>query len=89
MPLTKEKNAELINTFGKNAKDSGNSEVQIALMSERIEQISKHLQSNAKDQSSKRGLTNMVGERRRLLNYLQHTDIERYRAIIQKLGIRK
>jgi len=89
VPLTKETKAQLIETHKRAESDNGSPEVQIALLSARIEQLSGHLSQNKKDFASRRGLLKMVGQRRRLLNYLQKTEIARYREIIQKLGLRK
>jgi small subunit ribosomal protein S15 len=72
-----------------NEKDTGSSEVQIAIFSERINHLTDHLKTHAHDHNSRRGLLQLVGKRRRLLNYLQRTDIERYRAVIAKLGLRR
>ena len=87
--IAKEKKAEIIEKYGRQAGDTGSPEVQIALLTERIRELTSHLQSNKKDHHSRRGLLKMVGKRRGLLDYLAQIDIERYRAIIAKLGIRK
>ena len=89
MPLTKEKKAELIKKFGKDEKDSGTAEVQIAMLTQRINDLTSHFGEHDQDHSSRRGLMKMVGKRRRLLDYLMKKDIERYRAIIKELKIRK
>lgn len=89
MSLTKEKKAGIFTQFGGAAKNTGSIEGQIALLTERIAQISGHLQLNKKDFSTHRGLMKMVGQRRRLLNYLQKHNLQSYRALIEKLGIRK
>ncbi len=89
MPLTKEKKATVLTTFAGSAKNSGSIEGQIALLTERISQISGHLQQNKKDFSTHRGLMKMVGKRKRLLNYLQKQNLTGYRQLIEKLGIRK
>ncbi len=89
MPLTKEKKAEVITAFGGKAINTGSTEAQIALLTERISQISEHLQANKKDFSTHRGLMKLVGERKSLLNYLQKTNLQGYRALIEKLGLRK
>ena len=89
MPLTKEKKATIITTFGGSATNTGSIEGQIALITERISQISSHLQQNKKDFSTHRGLMKLVGERKSLLNYLQKHDLTGYRQLIEKLGIRK
>ncbi len=87
--ISKEQKAELIKQFGKNEQDTGTSEVQIAIFSTRIRALTEHLKSNPTDHATRRGLLKLVGKRRRLLNYLIETDIERYRAITRELGIRK
>lgn len=87
--LTKERKLEIIKKFGKDEKDSGRPEVQIALLTERINDLTSHFESHKKDHHSRRGLLMMVGKRRRLLNYLMKKDIERYRAVIKELNIRK
>ena len=87
--ITKEQKEQLTGTFGKSGKDTGAPEVQIAIFSTRINELTEHLKLHPKDHSTRRGLLQMVGKRRRLLNYLMDRDIERYRKIIQELGIRK
>lgn len=87
--ITKEKTEELVTQFGDGAADTGRTEVQVAIFTERISRLTEHLKDNPKDHSSRRGLLKLVGKRRRLLSYLSDTDIERYRALIQDLGIRK
>lgn len=87
--LTAEKKANIFSEFGGNAKNTGSVEGQIALLTERITHISKHLQQNKKDFSSNRGLLQLVGERKSLLNYLSKHNLQGYRALIEKLGIRK
>ena len=87
--ISKEKKQEIIAAYGRTANDTGSPEVQIALLTERINELTEHLKSNQKDHHSRRGLLKMVGHRRNLLAYLQKVDIERYRTIIAKLGIRK
>ncbi len=89
MPLTKEKREELIKTYGKSEKDTGTTAVQIALLTERINQLTGHFQTNPKDHLSRLGLLKMVGKRRKLLDYLIREDLEGYRSLIQKLGIRR
>ena len=89
MPLTKEKKAAVITQYGAKETNTGSIEGQIALLTERISQISGHLQSNKKDFSTHRGLMQLVGKRKRLLNYLQKNDLTGYRQLIEKLGIRK
>ncbi len=87
--ISKETKQALIEEFGKDGKDTGTAEVQIAIFSHRINELTEHLKKHPKDHSTRRGLLKLVGKRRRLLNYLVDRDIERYRAIIKKLGIRK
>ena len=89
MPLTKEKKATVLTTYAGAATNTGSIEGQIALLTERISQISGHLQQNKKDFSTHRGLMKMVGQRKRLLNYLQKHNLTGYRQLIEKLGIRK
>lgn len=87
--ISKEKKAEIIAAYGKNAQDTGSSEVQIALLTERIQELNEHLKVNPKDHHSRRGLLMMVGQRRNLLAYLKNKDLEAYRSLIEKLGLRK
>ena len=87
--ISKEKKQEIIQNYGRSEGDTGSPEVQIALLTTRIQELTAHLQNNHKDHHSRRGLLKMVGHRRRLLAYLKNTDIERYRALIEKLGLRK
>ena len=87
--MTVLKKEEIFKEFGKNKKDTGSSESQIALFTKRIDSLSNHLKSNAKDLNTEKSLVKMVGKRRNLLEYLKKIDIERYRDIIKKLGIRK
>ncbi len=87
--MTNEEKLEIIKRYGKNEKDSGKSEVQIALLTKRINDLTDHFSTHKKDHHSRRGLLMMVGKRRRLLDYLANKDIERYRAIIKELNIRK
>jgi len=89
MYLTKEKKAEIFTKHGKSATDTGSSEGQIALFTFRINHLSEHLKKNHKDFNTERSLVKLVGKRKRLLNYLKNTNIDRYRAIIAELGIRK
>ena len=89
MALNKEEVSSIITKFGKNEKDTGASEVQIALLTERINQLTEHCKQFKKDKSSQRGLLILVGKRRRMLKYIQRTNLERYRSIIKELGIRK
>lgn len=87
--ISKEKKLEIIKNFGRNPQDTGSPEVQIALLTERITQLTEHLKNNKKDHHSRRGLLKMVGQRRGLLEYLKRTDIEAYRNLIDRLGLRK
>ena len=87
--MTVLKKKDIFKEFGKNLKDTGYAESQVALFSKRIEHLSNHLKTNAKDFNTEKSLVKMVGKRRNLLEYLKKTDIERYREIIKKLGIRK
>jgi small subunit ribosomal protein S15 len=89
MPLTKEKKAEVLKTYAGAVTNTGSIEGQIALLTERISQISGHLQQNKKDFSTHRGLMQLVGKRKRLLNYMQKHNLMGYRQLIEKLGIRK
>ncbi|KAB2845688.1 MAG: 30S ribosomal protein S15 [Melioribacteraceae bacterium] len=89
MNLTKEKKQEIIKKYGKGTNDSGTAEVQIALLTEKINNLTDHFTEHKKDHASRRGLMMMVGKRRRLLDYLQRKDIERYRTIIKDLNLRK
>lgn len=87
--MTKEEKAELIKKYGSSQNDSGKTEVQVALLTKRINDLTEHFNKHAKDHHSRRGLMMMVGKRRRLLDYLTKKDIERYRSIIKDLNIRK
>ena len=87
--ISKEKKAELIKAYGRTPEDTGSPEVQIAILTERIAELTEHLKTHQKDNHSRRGLLKMVGQRRGLLEYLKKTDIEGYRTLIAKLGIRK
>lgn len=89
MYLTPEVKAEIFKKHGKSEKDTGSSEGQIALFTHRIKHLTEHLKKNQKDFNTERALVALVGKRRRLLDYLKKNDIERYRAIIKELGIRK
>ncbi len=89
MPLTKEETHEIVTEFGENEKDTGTPEVQVALLTRRIKKLTSHLQANPKDHSSRRGLLKLVGQRRRLLNYLIKNDLDAYRTVITELGLRK
>jgi small subunit ribosomal protein S15 len=87
--LSAERKQEIIAEFGANAQDTGNTRVQVALLTQRINDLTEHLRANAKDHHSRRGLLMLVGQRRRLLNYLEKSDLEGYRALIKQLGLRK
>ena len=87
--MTVERKQEIINQYRRDEKDTGSSEVQIALLTERINELTEHLKVHQKDNHSRRGLLKMVGKRRNLLNYLAKKDINRYREIVEKLGLRK
>jgi len=89
MTVTAERKQELVARFGKGGGDTGTPEVQIALMTERINDLTEHLRAHSKDHHSRRGLLMLVGRRRRLLQYLQRSDVERYRAVVQELGLRR
>ncbi len=89
MALTKETTAALVSRFGTNEADTGNTKVQIAILTERIKQLTAHTQNFPKDSSCKRALLKVIGARRALLKYLQRKDLETYRSFIQELGIRK
>lgn len=88
MAVTKERKAELIKTYGKNERDSGSAAVQVALLTERIRELTEHMKSHKKDFHTRRGLLMLVGQRRRLLGYIKKNDINDYRELIAKLGIR-
>ena len=87
--MTKERKSEILTTYARGEKDTGSAEVQIALLTERINELTEHLKANPNDNHSRRGLLKMVGNRRNLLNYLADKDIQRYRDIVAKLGLRK
>ena len=87
--MNKETKTQIIEKFARHEGDTGSPEVQIAVLTKRINDLTEHLKEHHKDHHSRRGLLKMVGHRRNLLAYLQKTDIERYRAIVQKLGLRK
>jgi small subunit ribosomal protein S15 len=89
MLLTKEDKQAIVTKFGKNDKDSGTAEVQVAILTERINRLTSHFESHKKDHASRRGLMQMVGKRRRLLDYMAEKDITRYRSVIKELNIRK
>ena len=87
--ISKEKKAEIIANYGRKAGDTGSPEVQIAILTERIAELTEHLKINQKDHHSRRGMLKMIGQRRGLLSYLKSIDIERYRSLIERLGLRK
>ena len=87
--ISKEKKAEIIAAYGRKEGDTGSPEVQIAILTERIRELTEHLKANPKDHHSRRGLLMMVGQRRGLLTYLKKSDLDGYRALIEKLGLRK
>jgi small subunit ribosomal protein S15 len=87
--LSKERKTEIIDQFKKHEVDTGSPEVQIGILTERINVLTEHLKTHSKDHHSRRGLLKMVGHRRRLLNYLQKQDVERYRAVVKDLGLRR
>lgn len=89
MPLTKDRKAELIGKYGRSPTDTGSAEVQVALLTERINELTEHLRGHSKDHHSRRGLLMLVGKRRRLLRYLESSDLERYRSLVGELGIRR
>jgi small subunit ribosomal protein S15 len=89
MTVTAERKQELVTQFGKAERDTGSAEVQIALMTERINDLTQHLREHSKDHHSRRGLLMLVGRRRRLLNYLQRSNLESYRSLVKELGLRK
>lgn len=89
MPINKDKKDEIIQTFARHDDDTGSPEVQIALLSERIRQLTEHLKTHSHDEHSRRGLLKLVGQRRRHLKYLSRKDVNRYREIIRELGLRR
>jgi small subunit ribosomal protein S15 len=89
MSFTKETKVEVIKEFGRTEKDTGSAEVQVALLTRRIEDLTGHFKTNPKDHNSRRGLLKLVGQRRRMLKYMKKTDIAKYRDIINKLSLRK
>ena len=89
MTLTVEEKREVVQQFGKSETDTGSPEVQIALLTRRINQLTEHLREHKHDHHSRRGLLMLVGQRRRLLNYLQRKNLDRYRSLIQELGLRR
>ena len=89
MSITNERKAELIEEFGKTEQDSGSAAVQVAILSERIRNLTEHLKTHKKDFGSRRGLLSMVGQRRNLLDYIKAGDVAAYKALIEKLGLRR
>jgi len=89
MTLTKEAKSEIFKKYGRHETDTGSPQAQIAMLTERINQLTEHLRTHAKDHYSRRGLLKLVGRRRRFLNYLQKHDLEGYRALIKELGLRR
>ncbi len=89
MTVTQERKRELVEQFGSSPTDTGRTEVQVALLTERINDLTEHLRTHRKDHHSRRGLLMLVGRRRRLLNYLRRDDLERYRTVIRELGLRR
>jgi small subunit ribosomal protein S15 len=89
MALSKEETSSIVTKFGKNDKDTGASEVQIALLTERINGLTEHCKQFKKDKSSQRGLLILVGKRRRMLKYIQRTNLDKYRSLLKELGLRK
>ena len=88
-PLTVDRKKEIVERFGKSPADTGSTEVQIALLTERINELTEHLRGHKKDHASRRGLLMLVGQRRRLLRYLQRSQLDRYRELIKELGLRR
>jgi small subunit ribosomal protein S15 len=89
MTVTAERKRELVSRFGRTESDTGATEVQVALLTDRINDLTEHLRTHSKDHHSRRGLLKMVGRRRRLLQYLQRADLERYRELVRELGLRR
>lgn len=89
MSLTKEKKVEIITNFERRERDTGSTEVQIALLTERINQLTTHFQIHKKDHNSQRGLMILVGQRKKLLSYLERKDVAKYKALTEKLGLRR
>ncbi|MGD0724819.1 MAG: 30S ribosomal protein S15 [Spirochaetia bacterium] len=89
MPLTKQLKEEIVKTFGANEKDTGKTEVQVALITRRVEELTEHFKRHPKDNNSRRGLLMLVGQRRRLLAYLRKRDLDKYREVIERLNLRK
>ena len=89
MPLTQDRKREIVEQFGATPQDTGNTRVQVALLTARINELTEHLRTHGKDHHSRRGLLMLVGRRRRFLNYLQKKDLEGYRSLIRELGLRR
>jgi small subunit ribosomal protein S15 len=89
MALTKEAKQEIIAKHGRNEADTGSTEVQVAMLTRRINELTEHLRTHSKDHHSRRGLLKMVGKRRRILRYLERNDLERYRSLVADLGLRR
>lgn len=89
MVLVKEKKSEIVSSYQLHDKDTGSPEVQVAILTERINYLTEHFKTHQKDHTSRRGLLKMVGQRRRLLDYLKRTEFSRYKELIERLGIRK
>jgi small subunit ribosomal protein S15 len=88
MGLTQDRKRELVGKYGRSENDTGSAEVQVALLTERINELTEHLRGHTKDHHSRRGLLMLVGKRRRLLQYLERSDLERYRSLVAELGLR-
>lgn len=89
MALTKERKSEIVREYARNNKDTGSTEIQVAILTEEINQLTAHLKEHTHDYHSRRGLLKKVGQRRNMLNYLAGKDINRYREVVKKLGLRK
>ena len=89
MAITKEEKSEIITEYGSSSSDTGSPEVQVALLTRRISELTEHFKTHKKDNHSRRGLLKMVAQRRKLLDYIQRNDITRYKEIVKKLGLRK
>ena len=89
MTITAERKRELTTKFGRDGSDTGATEVQVALLTDRINELTEHLRAHGRDHHSRRGLLRLVGRRRRLLSYLQRSDLDRYRALVRELGLRR
>ena len=89
MTLTQDRKREIVTEYGDNPEDTGNTRVQIALLTERINELTEHLRTHRKDHHSRRGLLVLVGKRRRMLNYMQRNDLDAYRELIRQLGLRR